>query len=46
MSESAFIRAQAELHHAFLLGLQLMVSSNKEPSVIEDWIFRLFRRQH
>jgi len=46
MSESCFIRAQAELHHAFLLGLQLMVSSNKEPSVIEDWMFRVFRRQH
>ena len=34
------------MHHAYLLGLQLMVSANKEPAVIEEWMFRLFRRQH
>lgn len=40
------IRAQAELHHAFLLGLQLMVSTNRTPDEVGDWMFRLFRRQH
>mgnify|MGYP003700567969 FL=1 len=40
------IRAQAHLHHAYLLGLQLMVSSRRGPDVVGDWMFRLFRRQH
>ncbi|MEM7019233.1 MAG: hypothetical protein AAF512_18065 [Pseudomonadota bacterium] len=40
------IRAQAHLHHAYLLGLQLMISTRKGPQVMEDWMFRLFRRQH
>lgn len=40
------IDAQAHLHHAYLLGLQLMVSSRKGPEVMGDWMFRLFRRQH
>jgi len=40
------IKAQADLHHAWFLGLQLMVSSRKSPDVMEDWMFRLFRRQH
>jgi hypothetical protein len=40
------IQAQAEMHHAFLLGLQLMVSTSKGPDVMGDWMFRLFRRQH
>jgi hypothetical protein len=42
----AAIRAQAHLHHAYLLGLQLMVSTRKGPDVTGDWMFRLFRRQH
>ncbi len=42
----ATIRAQARMHHAYLLGLQLMVSSRKGPEVIEKWMFKLFRRQH
>lgn len=42
----ASIKAQAHMHHAYLLGLQLMVSSNREPAVVYDWMFRLFRRQH
>lgn len=46
IKEFDLIRAQARLHHAYLLGLQLMVSVNKEPSLIEKWMFRLFRRQH
>ena len=45
-SEIRAIRAQAHLHHAYLLGLQLMVSTRKGPEVVGDWIFRLFRRQH
>ena len=40
------IRAQAHLHHAYLLGLQLMVSTNQPNTVVGDWMFRLFRRQH
>jgi len=40
------IEAQAHLHHAYLLGLQLMISSRKGPEVIGDWMYRLFRRQH
>lgn len=40
------IRAQAHLHHAFLLGLQLMISSNRSNAEVGDWMFRLFRRQH
>ncbi len=46
MSDSAYIRAQAHIHHAYLLGLQLMLSANKEPALLEEWSFRLFRRQH
>ena len=44
--ETRAIRAQAHLHHAYLLGLQLMVSSRRGPEVVGDWMFRLFRRQH
>jgi len=44
--ETAAIRAQADLHHAYLLGLQLAVSMEKGPDVVEEWMFRLFRRQH
>ena len=40
------IKAQAHIHHAYLLGLQLMISSRLGPDVMEDWMFRLFRRQH
>lgn len=40
------IQAQAEMHHAFLLGLQLMISANRDRSDVYDWMFRLFRRQH
>ncbi|NKC15202.1 MAG: hypothetical protein GKR94_24315 [Gammaproteobacteria bacterium] len=38
--------ALADIHHAYLLGLQLMVSTRKGPEVIGSWITRLFRRQH
>lgn len=40
------IRAQAQLHHAYLLGLQLMVATRKGPQTMGDWMFGLFRRQH
>jgi len=43
---SAAIRAQAHLHHAWLLGLQLTVATREGPEVMGDWMFRLFRRQH
>ncbi len=38
---SSGIQAQAEMHHAFLLGLQLMISSNRERSDVYDWVSRL-----
>lgn len=44
--DPAALRAHAHLHHAWLLGLQLMVSTRKGPAVMGDWMFRLFRRQH
>jgi len=44
-SNSAVV-AQAKLHHAYLLGLQLMVATNRSSGEIGDWMFRLFRRQH
>jgi hypothetical protein len=40
------IRAQAHLHHAYFLGLQLTASMLKGPELVGDWMFRLFRRQH
>lgn len=42
----AAIAAQAELHHQYLLGLQLMVATREGPQLVGDWMFRLFRRQH
>ena len=44
--ETAAIRAQAHIHHAWLLGLQLMVSTHRSNEEVGDWMFRLFRRQH
>ena len=43
---TAGIRAQARLHHAWLLGLQLRVSISETPEAVGEWMFRLFRRQH
>lgn len=40
------IGAQARLHHAYFLVLQLMISTGKGPEVMGDWMFRLVRRQH
>lgn len=40
------IQAQARMHHAYLLGLQLMIASNKDNEIVGEWMFRLFRRQH
>ncbi len=42
----AAVAAQAELHHQYLLGLQLMVATCEGADVVGDWMFRLFRRQH
>jgi hypothetical protein len=41
-----YIDAQAHLHHAYFLGLQLMVSSRCGPETMGQWMFNLFRRQH
>ena len=38
--------AQASLHHAYFLGLQLMVNATAGPKTAGDWTFRLFRQQH
>ncbi|WP_417513445.1 hypothetical protein [Minwuia sp.] len=38
--------AQADLHHQYLLGLELMVASREGPEVIGEWMFCLFRSQH
>ena len=43
---SAAISAQADLHHQYFLGLQLMVAVEESKPVVYDWMFRLFRRQH
>ncbi len=40
------VEAQAELHHQYLLGLELMVATREGPEVVGDWMFRLFRSQH
>ena len=40
------IQAQADLHHQYFLGLQLMVATREGPDVVGDWMFRLFRSQH
>jgi hypothetical protein len=40
------IKAQADMHHAYLLGLQLMVATNRSNEDVGEWMFRLFRRQH
>ena len=42
----AATQAITKIHHAYFLGLQLMVSTRKGPEVMGDWMFRLFRRQH
>ena len=46
MSETHAIVAQAELHHQYFLGLQLMVAVEEPRAAVYDWMFRLFRRQH
>lgn len=43
---SQAIAAQADLHHQYFLGLQLMVAVEESKQVVYDWMFRLFRRQH
>ena len=40
------IAAQADLHHQYFLGLQLMVAVEESKQTVYEWMFRLFRRQH
>lgn len=40
------VEAQAALHHAYFLGLQLMVASTRGPAVTGEWTRRLFSAQH
>ena len=44
--ENNAIRAQADLHHQYFLGLQLMVAVEESKQTVFDWMFRLFRKQH
>ncbi|MEM1390375.1 MAG: hypothetical protein AAGG45_04780 [Pseudomonadota bacterium] len=44
--ERQAIAAQADLHHQYFLGLQLMVAVEESRKTVFDWMFRLFRRQH
>ena len=46
LKDSHGIEAQATLHHAYYLGLQLMVASTQGAKIAGDWTFRLFRQQH
>ncbi len=46
MTVPAAIAAQAELHHQYFLGLQLMVAAEESRETVFEWMFRLFRRQH
>ncbi len=45
-SDSAAMSAQAELHHQYLLGLELMVAAHERPETVGEWMFHLFRRLH
>ncbi len=42
----AAMAAQAEVHHQYFLGLQLMVAVEESRQAVYDWMFRLFRKQH
>ena len=44
--ENKAIQAQADLHHQYFLGLQLMVAVEESKQTVFDWTFRLFRKQH
>ena len=44
--ENRAIQAQADLHHQYFLGLQLMVAVEESKQTVFDWMFRLFRKQH
>ena len=46
VSEADAIAAQAQLHHQYFLGLQLMVAVQESRDTVFRWMFRLFRRQH
>ena len=46
VSDHAAMSAQAELHHQYLLGLELMVAANERPETVGEWMRRLFRRLH
>ena len=41
-TEREAISAQAEIHHALLLGMQLTVSMECGGEVMEQWMFKLF----
>ena len=38
--------SQAEIHHQYFLGLQLIVASSVPRDAVFSWMFKLFRKQH
>jgi len=44
--DSRAIEAVAALYHAWITGLVLTILSRKDARVAEEFVFRLFRRQH
>ena len=46
MNTNSLILAQAEIHHQYFLGLQLMVAVEHSPDLVYEWMFKLFRQQH
>ncbi|MEM7467449.1 MAG: hypothetical protein AAF387_11255 [Pseudomonadota bacterium] len=46
MSDSSAVEAQARIHHAYFLGLQLAVNAEYGAEITGEWIYRLFRQQH
>ena len=44
--QASAVAAQADLHHQYFLGLQLMVATREGPAVVGEWMFALFRQQH
>ena len=43
---NAVYTAQAEIHHQYFLGLQLMVATCEPREAVYEWMFKLFRKQH
>jgi len=40
------VEVVSRLYQAYITGLTLTVSNQRGAAVVDDWLFRLFRRQH